>query len=325
MIDVDRARADTPGCRDVVHLNNAGAALPTARRRRHRDRAPRARGAHRGLRGRRRGRGTIGRGLRLGRALLVGARPTRSRSSRTRRARGTWSSTRSARRSSRRPHPHVARRVREQRDRAAAAGARAPVRTSRWCPTTSTGQLSVDALREMLDDRVRLSRSRGSRRQGGLVNPAAAVGAVAATAGCAVPARRVPGRRPAPDRRRHARVRLPLGDRAQVPARHRGAPACSTCGAPGSSGSSRRSSTSTPRAGRATTRSIDPRRRPPLRELGALRRQPLGLGAAVDYALAIGVDAIAERVIALGARLARQLADVPGVTLHDLGVDVAGS
>jgi selenocysteine lyase/cysteine desulfurase len=45
----------------------------------------------------------------------------------------------------------------------------------------------------------------------------------------------------------------------------------------------------------------------------------LGLGAAVDYALDIGIDAIWTRVRALGERLRAVLADIPGVRLHDIG------
>jgi cysteine desulfurase / selenocysteine lyase len=45
----------------------------------------------------------------------------------------------------------------------------------------------------------------------------------------------------------------------------------------------------------------------------------LGLGAAVDYALAWGLDAIEERAIALGARLRTALREVDGVTVHDQG------
>jgi selenocysteine lyase/cysteine desulfurase len=45
----------------------------------------------------------------------------------------------------------------------------------------------------------------------------------------------------------------------------------------------------------------------------------LGLGAAVRQALGLGLDAIGQRAIALGALLRGQLAELPGVTVHDLG------
>ena len=45
----------------------------------------------------------------------------------------------------------------------------------------------------------------------------------------------------------------------------------------------------------------------------------LGLGAAVQQALDLGLDAIGQRATALGARLRGQLAELPGVTIHDLG------
>jgi selenocysteine lyase/cysteine desulfurase len=50
----------------------------------------------------------------------------------------------------------------------------------------------------------------------------------------------------------------------------------------------------------------------------------LGLGAAVDEARTLGADAIASRVVALGASLRAQLAEVPGVTLHDRGRELCG-
>ncbi len=45
----------------------------------------------------------------------------------------------------------------------------------------------------------------------------------------------------------------------------------------------------------------------------------LGLGAAVDYALAIGIEAIQERAFALADALRAALREVPGLTIYDLG------
>ncbi len=50
----------------------------------------------------------------------------------------------------------------------------------------------------------------------------------------------------------------------------------------------------------------------------------LGLGAAVDYALDLGLDAIAARIDMLAARLRRMLDDIPGIVVRDLGARRCG-
>ncbi len=54
------------------------------------------------------------------------------------------------------------------------------------------------------------------------------------------------------------------------------------------------------------------------------RALTLGLGKAVDYALAIGVDRIWERVEFLAALLRKTLRALPGVTVHDFGKEQCG-
>jgi len=50
----------------------------------------------------------------------------------------------------------------------------------------------------------------------------------------------------------------------------------------------------------------------------------LGLGAAIDYALDLGLVAIAERIADLAGTLRKGLAAIPGVGVHDLGLNQCG-
>ncbi len=49
----------------------------------------------------------------------------------------------------------------------------------------------------------------------------------------------------------------------------------------------------------------------------------IGLGVAVDYALAVGLDSIRERCKKLADQLRHQLSEVKGMTVHDIGVNKA--
>src|SRR5690606_15245754 len=50
----------------------------------------------------------------------------------------------------------------------------------------------------------------------------------------------------------------------------------------------------------------------------------IALGVAVDYALAIGMSAIQARVQTLAATLREQVAEIPGITLHEAGSSLSG-
>ena len=171
----------------------------------------------------------------------------------------------------------------------------------------------------MLDDRRRLIAITHVPTNGGLVNPAAASARVARAAGVPylLDACQSVGQMPVDVER--DRLRLPVGHRPQVPARparHR-LPLRARERARAARPADARPRAA-PSGSRATRTSCGPTRggSRPGRRRYALR---LGLGAAIDYALDVGVDAIWAARLGLASALRDGLGAIPGVALHDLG------
>jgi cysteine desulfurase/selenocysteine lyase len=190
-------------------------------------------------------------------------------------------------------------------------------------PDDESGQVDVDALASMLDGRVKLVSLVHVPSQGGLVQPAAAVGALTRAAGVPLllDACQSVGQMP-----------IDVGELG-----------CDILSAPG------RKFLRGPRGTGFlyVRRELVELLEPPMLDLHAAEWQldgsyvirpdarrfesweansatKLGLGAAVEYALGWGLEAIRDRVYSLAAELRERLGALGGVTVHDLGRERCG-
>jgi selenocysteine lyase/cysteine desulfurase len=190
-------------------------------------------------------------------------------------------------------------------------------------PNDEHGQLSVTALAELLDDRVKLIAVSHMPTNGGLVQPAAEIGRLARQAGAIflLDACQTVGQLPidvdelgcdvlSATSRKFLRgprgvgfvfVRRPLCERLTPPFLDLHA---------------------------AEWVAADRYRvRPDARRFENWESNvagKLGMGVAVDYAVELGLDAIWARVRAVADVLRRRLAEIPGVAVHDLGAVKGG-
>ena len=173
----------------------------------------------------------------------------------------------------------------------------------------------------MLDERVRLIALTWLPANGGLINPAAAIGAVAREHGIAyfVDAAQAVGQLPIDVEQVGCDVLAGAGRKRCA----RAAPACCTCGAI--------SAQADAGLGRHHSAPLGPDGTPMLRPDAARLESAeaslalrCGLANALREALDIGLDAIRARVDAIAQGLRAELATLPGVTVLDQGRERSG-
>jgi len=314
-IDIERARAETPGCHDILHLDNAGAALMP-------EPVLRAQVGHLELEARRGGyraaaeaEPAIEHSYDAIAALLNCARDEVALMENATLA---WDMAFHAFRFG--PGDRILTAEAEYASNyiaylkvAERSGATVEV-----VPSDEHGQLSIDALESMIDGRVKLISVTHVPTNGGLVNPAEAIGRVARAAG-------IPFLLDA----------CQSAGQLELDVERLGCDLLSATG---------RKYLRGPRGSGFlyVRRSMLDQLDPPFLDLrgavwtepGVYRMRPdarrfenwefnyaavIGLGVAVDYALGWGLGAIEARVTGLAEALRARLRAVPGVTVHDLG------